>query len=336
MSVCASTLTTRAKPRHRPSDYAFLVAEDGGVITYAGNGAGAMNAAGPGGLSAQVSYLAGSETWAAELRIAKAQLGDWNHLVGMSAGHYNLTGPSDDHTWPSLPIAAGEADPVNWGTTALGLLPIISSVTPFSATVGSGALQIVIEGDYIAANPVVLYNGTPYTPTTDALVVAADVNGDGAVDAAEASEALAVSASSVLTIEIPAANVGAAGAKSLVVRNPGPFDSPAAGININNLQPTVTSLAPAGKTAGDPSFVLTVNGSNFASGAVVYWDGAPLPTTFMAANKLTAQVDASLMTLGKSVGISVGNPLPALADSNAAAFTVTADAELQWLPIVNK
>jgi len=315
-------------------DYAFLVTEGGGVLTRAGGGAGVMNEPGPGGLQAQVSLPSGSSTWSAELRIEKAKVGDWGHLVRMAAGYYNVMDSDDDYAWPWLPAEADEGTPDTWGTTALGLLPIITWVNPISATVGSGAMQLVVEGDYMAANPTVLFNGTPYTPVTNAVVQAVDANEDGTVDAAEASDALAVSASTVLTVEIPASEFAAAGVKNLVVRNPGPFDSAAVALNVNNMQPAITSLSPTSRTAGDATFVLTVNGSNFVNGAVVMWDGVPLPTTFSAANKLTAQVNASLMTLGKNVGITVANPAPAVADSNAKVFTVVADAEFLYLPAV--
>lgn len=318
-------------------DSAFLVGEDGGVITYSGNGIGGFEALGPGGLNAQVSVDDSDTFWRAELRIEKAKLGGWDHLVGMAAGHRNVNGAGDDYVWPALPTEAASVNPQTWGTTALGSLPIINAIAPFSATVGGPDLTLVIEGDHIAANPLVLYNGVPYTPTTNAVVAAAvDGNEDGAIDAAESAEAMAISAATVLTVSVPAAQVGGPGAKSVVVQNPGPLASSPSYFNVNSLQPTITSLAPASTRAGSATFVLTVNGSDFVSGATVYWNGVALPTTFMAGNKLTAQVSNTLLGYGGVIGVTVLNPAPTEAGSDPAEFNVEPDASLMYLPVVNK
>lgn len=55
----------------------------------------------------------------------------------------------------------------------------------------------------------------------------------------------------------------------------------------------ISSLQPAAMTAGGPAFTLTVNGSNFTSGSIVQWAGAPLTATFVSASELTAAVPAA-------------------------------------------
>ena len=55
-------------------------------------------------------------------------------------------------------------------------------------------------------------------------------------------------------------------------------------------RPNITSLNPSSRTAGTATFTLTVNGTGFATGAVVQWNGQPLSTTFVGATQLTATV----------------------------------------------
>jgi hypothetical protein len=60
--------------------------------------------------------------------------------------------------------------------------------------------------------------------------------------------------------------------------------------------------------AGDPAFVLTVRGQEFADGAVVQWEGADRPTTFVSSSQLTIPVEAADVATGRYVPITVRNP----------------------------
>ena len=82
----------------------------------------------------------------------------------------------------------------------------------------------------------------------------------------------------------------------------------------------LSSISPSSATAGGPGFVLTVNGSDFVSGAVVTWDGSDLATTFLGAARLTAVVPAANITSGKAVQVAVRNPDGGL--SNPLEFSV--------------
>lgn len=62
-------------------------------------------------------------------------------------------------------------------------------------------------------------------------------------------------------------------------------------------------------TASQGSAVaLTVNGSNFASNAVVKWNGGAQPTKFVSANQLTAAIAATTLNMSATVQITVTNP----------------------------
>ncbi len=68
--------------------------------------------------------------------------------------------------------------------------------------------------------------------------------------------------------------------------------------------PSITSLSPSPLYVGN--FTLTVNGSAFQSGAVVKFNGASLPTTFVSSIKLTATGTASAPN--PAVPVTVTNP----------------------------
>jgi uncharacterized protein (TIGR03437 family) len=89
---------------------------------------------------------------------------------------------------------------------------------------------------------------------------------------------------------------------------------------VNGGAPSVTSLYPSSATAGGPSFTLSVNGTSFASGAAVNWNGTALPTTLVSATQLTATVAASLIASAGTASISVSSSGQL---SNTINFTIS-------------
>jgi hypothetical protein len=72
--------------------------------------------------------------------------------------------------------------------------------------------------------------------------------------------------------------------------------------------PTISGLSPGLAAPGGPAFTLTVNGTGFVSGAMVEWNGAALPTSFVSAAQLTASVPASLIATAGMATVTVMNP----------------------------
>jgi hypothetical protein len=75
-----------------------------------------------------------------------------------------------------------------------------------------------------------------------------------------------------------------------------------------SVAPTVTQLMPSSAMAGGPAFTLTVNGSNFANGANVYWNGAIRDTSFMSASRVTAAIPTSDIAVAGVIPVFVKNP----------------------------
>ncbi|MGO9094620.1 MAG: kelch repeat-containing protein [Bryobacteraceae bacterium] len=89
--------------------------------------------------------------------------------------------------------------------------------------------------------------------------------------------------------------------------------------NLSATGPTLASLSPGSATAGGAGFTLTVNGSNFISGAAVNWASTVLVTTFVSATQLTAAVPASLIGTAGTVSVTVAETG---GTSNALTFTI--------------
>ncbi len=75
--------------------------------------------------------------------------------------------------------------------------------------------------------------------------------------------------------------------------------------------PTIAQLAPNSMAHGGPAFVLTVNGSNFASAAKINFAGTGQTTTFVSGNQVMATIPASAITTAGTVPVTVTNPATA-------------------------
>jgi hypothetical protein len=89
--------------------------------------------------------------------------------------------------------------------------------------------------------------------------------------------------------------------------------------------PTVAQLNPASGTANN-SFQLEVDGTNFASNAVINFNGVAMATTFVNNTKLQTNVSATAVMTAGAVPVTVTNPAVAggrYGGGTAAATSVT-------------
>ncbi len=86
------------------------------------------------------------------------------------------------------------------------------------------------------------------------------------------------------------------------------YSSPKAMAPQPGVTPAVAQLVPNTANSGAPQFTLTVNGSNFATNAVINWNGAKPTTTRMTAGQLTSTIPATAIATPGMVPVTVTNP----------------------------
>jgi hypothetical protein len=85
--------------------------------------------------------------------------------------------------------------------------------------------------------------------------------------------------------------------------------------------PAITQLSPATTPVNSVPFLLTVNGTNFGTGAIVFWNGAPQHTVFMTSNQVVASITPQDLLFTGLVQVYVLN---GGLTSNTVDFNVTA------------
>jgi RHS repeat-associated protein len=88
--------------------------------------------------------------------------------------------------------------------------------------------------------------------------------------------------------------------------------------------PVVSSLSPDSTVLGGAAFTLTVKGSNFVNGSVIYWNNIARATKFVSPSQLTTDIqEKDIAVVGvATIKIRVSNPSPVGVSSNALPFVV--------------
>jgi len=89
-----------------------------------------------------------------------------------------------------------------------------------------------------------------------------------------------------------------------------------------NPVPTLISIQPDHRDAGDGEFDLVLLGADFSLGAKTYWNGIELATNVFSSSQLSATVSSLLLQSPGVVDITVKNPAPGGGTSNALSFNV--------------
>ena len=194
-------------------------------------------------------------------------------------------------------VTVVNAGPVtsNSSTFTINAPPTITSLSPGTATAGSAAFTLTVNGTGYGTGSVVHWGATTLTTTY-------------------------VSATQV-TAAVPAANSAIAGSFNVTVVNTGSVSSNAVVFTVTTPL-TLTALSPASASVGSAAFVLTVTGTGFASGASIKWNGTSLTTTYISATQLSATIPAADLTAATTASITVANPSGAA--TAALAFSVLA------------
>lgn len=72
--------------------------------------------------------------------------------------------------------------------------------------------------------------------------------------------------------------------------------------------PNISGLMPDSATAGSGDFLLKVNGTDFASNSVIFWNSASVPTTYVSAQEVDANIPAADIAAAGNVSVYVNNP----------------------------
>ena len=172
-------------------------------------------------------------------------------------------------------------------------VPVLSGISPTSAVAGGAGFTLTVTGSSFTPSSSVLWGGTALTTT--------------------------FVSSTQLTAVVPAANITSPGTFAITVSNPTPGggSSSALSFSVLNPVPVISDINPTIVMLGSSSFTLTVTGSNFVNGAVVYWGSTALTTTFVSSTGLTAVVPASGLTTKGTINVTAVNPTPGGGTSNA-------------------
>lgn len=90
--------------------------------------------------------------------------------------------------------------------------------------------------------------------------------------------------------------------------------------------PNISSLMPNGATAGGGDFLLQVNGTGFASNSVIFWNSTNVPTTYVSAQEVTANIPAADIDTAGTASVYVNNPGTGIyamgVNSNTVSFPI--------------
>src|SRR6266576_2624042 len=199
----------------------------------------------------------------------------------------------------SNPAPGGGQASANFAVSPPGS-PTLTSISPTALAVGTGPASLTVTGNNFVLNSVVQWNGSN-RPTT-------------------------YLSNTQLTVSIPASDLTMpmSVAVNVVTPSPGGGNSNSVPVAVQYPAPAINSLSPTQVVLGGPAFTLTVNGSNFVSGATVYWNNASRATQFVNSIQLTAAILASDLALASpnSASITVQNPSPAIGVSNAISLVL--------------
>jgi hypothetical protein len=174
------------------------------------------------------------------------------------------------------------------------LNPVLSLLSPSSATAGSSAFTLTLTGSNFSTACSVGWGATTKSATyinsttLTTLVLTADIASPG-------------------TIPVTVTCSGKTSASSI--------------FTVSNSAPVLSSTTPSFAIAGSNTFTLTLNGSNFFRTSYVKWYNTVRTTTFVSATALMITVNPSDVTTAGTVLLTVVNPAPGGGES-ARSFTI--------------
>src|SRR5579859_705750 len=181
--------------------------------------------------------------------------------------------------------------------TVVTTQPVITKIAPITGTINTASFTLVVTG-----------TGFVNPPATSA---------DSVIQVNNSAVATSFVNSGELTATIvPSIDTPTIGIYTITVLNPQPPNGPdrlsnVVNFTVTNPLPLLVSMSPTTATAGDATFNLTLTGSQFTSrDSTVLWAGAPLATTFITPQTLTAVVDSSRVAAAGFFTVTVTTAAP--------------------------
>lgn len=203
------------------------------------------------------------------------------------------------------PPGGGASNELAFGVSASASgSPTLTALYPASWPSGGTAFNLTVDGTGFSPGSVVRFNG---------------VNRPGVLQGTTRlivyippSDVAAAQTASV-TVAVPGADGGVSNALSFAVTGEGVENNPV---------PSLAAVSPSSRTAGDPAFTLSVQGSGFVPGATLRFNGADRATTFLSTASVRASILAADIAAAQTASIGVFNPGPGGGLSGTLAYPV--------------
>jgi hypothetical protein len=193
--------------------------------------------------------------------------------------------------------------PINSGSSSGGggnAGPLaISSVSPTKVPVGSSAVTIVVTGTGFTSSSVIQLSGVPVQTT--------------------------YLSSTQIQATIPSAQLQTGTVLQLAVANGTNVVAADSSndVQVDNPEPTVSTLAPSSVLVNSPAGTITVTGTNFVSGVTLTVNGSPRTTAYVSATQLTASLTSGDFLSAAPLLLNAVNPQPGGGASGTIALLVT-------------
>lgn len=220
-------------------------------------------------------------------------------FVACAQGERDFAPTSAPPSATSLPTDPPPKDPGDNTNPDEAMPPIVSSVSPNKATVGSVGPSIIVSGDNFVPRSIVQLDGAPLATT--------------------------FVSSTELRATIPTGKLASVGTLRISVGTspPGGGASKEIPFAVENPVPALTQIAPLSVLAGSPATTLHATGTGFVSGAKVFFGATELSSTLVSDTAIDATIPANLLQSSGSFPVKIVNPAPGGGDSPPIAFTVS-------------
>lgn len=180
-------------------------------------------------------------------------------------------------------------------------VPVVSSITPTKALVGSQAVDVVVIGRNFVPRTILQLEGAPLVTRFQSTTQ---------LSATIPASAFAKTGTLHISAGTSPPGGGASNELTVAVENPAPSLT------------AITVPSPPSVLVGANDTPIEVQGANFVDGSVLSFAGTDLPTTFSSASKLTAVVPKAKLANSGTFPVTVRTPAPGGGTSFSISFTV--------------